>query len=277
MATKCYVFSRRGVSPVIATMILLAIFTVIVAASLSVSQTLLSGGYTQSDSSEAASMCSALAASVNRVGFAYGEAESVGYTFQSSTIAFIPNALKYTINFSVGASISVSTGVLLVATPAKHYSFGRNYYVTLYPAGVGLPIAPSSGPNSSAVWSIQDEYAMGGAEYVFTLVYPLPELVNTGISVGQEAVWRVYVLRLIGGSGVEPFSRSGYVSVGGLGEQVYSYTGVNSVSVQAISLTQAYPTGLFRVNTTGVQLGSDDGGAIVQIVVGNVSVSGTTM
>ncbi|MEM3710455.1 MAG: hypothetical protein QW453_00195 [Thermoprotei archaeon] len=271
MRIKCSMFNRRAVSPIVATTLLVAIFTILVAVALSVSQDVLSGGYTQSDSSQAASVCGALAGAVNRVGFSYGEAESVGYTFWSSSLAFIPSALVYTISFSNGESISVSTGVLVVATPATHFSYGGGYYETVYPAGGGHPVAPSTG---SVVWSIQDEDSVGKAEYVFTALFPLPELVNTGITVGGEQLWRIYMVNLVGGSSVESFAKSGYVSVEGLGQKVYSYGGVTGLSVQVSSLTQAYTTSFFKLNTTQTQFND---GVLVQVVVANVSLSGSTV
>jgi len=274
MSKKCYRFSRRGVSPVVATILLVAIFTVLVAVALGVAQDVLSGGYTQSDSSEAASVCSALGGAVSRVGFSYGAAESVGYTFKASSMVFIPAALEYTIQFSNGQSLTVSTGVLVVSTPATHFSFGGGYYETVYPAGGGYPVAPSTG---SVVWSIQDEGSVGGSEYVFTALYPVPELVNTTIVVGGEQVWRLYIIRLVGGgSSVVSFASSGYVSVEGLGEKVYSYGGVSGLSVGVSSLTQAYSTGFFRVTTTQAEFGGGAGGVVVQVVVANVSVGGST-
>jgi hypothetical protein len=273
MYRKCYRFSRRGVSPVVATILLVAIFTVLVAVALSVAQDVLSGGYTQSDSSEAASVCGALGGAVSRVGFSYGEAESVSYTFKTSSLVFIPGALGYTIEFSDDKSISVSTGVLIVGTPATHFSYGGSYFEAVYPPGGGYPVAPST---DSTVWSIQDEGSMGGAEYVFTALFPVPQLVNTTITVGGDQVWRLYIIRLVGGgSSVESFTKSGYISVEGLGEEVYTYSGVSTISVEVSSLTQAYPTGFFRISAANAEFGG--GGVIVQVVVANVSVSGSVI
>jgi len=45
--------------------------------------------------------------------------------------------------------------------------------------------------------------------------------------------------------------------------------------VEVSSLTQAYPTGFFRISAANAEFGG--GGVIVQVVVANVSVSGSVI
>lgn len=235
---------------------------------LSVAQDMLSEAYARSDSSEAASVCAALAAAASNVGFTYGEAQSVGYTFKASTVAFIPRALGYTLQFSDGAQIYLSTGVVVVATPYA----GMAHYTTIYPEGAQNPAAPSVGPSGSVVWSIQEPWPQGPAEYVYALVFTLPKLVDTGMNVGGLEVWRLYFINLVGAGGVESFSNSGYVTLSAQVQQVYAYSGVSWLSIGFSSQTPAYPTGFFNVGASKLEF---DGQVVVQVVVANVSVYGT--
>lgn len=274
MYRKCYSVRRRAVSPVVATIILVAIFTVLVGAALGVSRDLISGGYTQSDASEARSLCSALGAAVSTVAFTYSEAQSVGYTFRSTSTEFIPNALEYVIQLSGGPTIQVSTGLILAATPATQFSYGANYYSVVYPPNGGRPTAPTVGTASGDVWAIQEDNSSGHAEYVFTAVFAVPQLVDTGMVVGGQAVWRLYVVRLMGGPGVQVFSDSGYITVDGVGEQVYSYGNVTAISVATSSSGSPYPPGFLGLAGSSYTF-ADPGSVILQVVVANVTVSGT--
>lgn len=254
----------------VATIILVAIFTVLVGAALGVSQSLLSGAYTRSDSSEAASVCGALAAAASSTGFTYGEAQSVGYTFRSSSIAFIPGVLSYTVEFPGGGPIVLSTGIVVVGTPDAGY-FGPRY-TTIYPSGSHYPTAPSVGVGGSVAWAAQQVWSEGSAEYVFTYVYTLPRLVDTGLSVGGEEVWRLYFISLVGGGGgVESFTKAGYIELSALGGQVYTYSGVEELSVTYTSSSAAYPAGFFNISTTTFNFESP---VVLQVVVAQVAVSG---
>ncbi|MEM0322193.1 MAG: hypothetical protein QW613_07370 [Thermoprotei archaeon] len=128
---------KAGVSPVVATIILIAIFIIVVSAALAFTQTELTSYYAQSDLSQAQSFASNLAQAINSVAFTFGRSLSIGYGFKYAAIAYIPNVVKYTITISEQSgqtyTFQISTGILIVAISAHFYSLGENYEQTIYP------------------------------------------------------------------------------------------------------------------------------------------------
>lgn len=256
----------------------MAIFILLVGAALSISEQELSVGYVRADLSQERTVCSASSRAVDSVGFSFGAAQSVGYSFKSSAVAFVPNTFLYTLTLQLTDSQEVRleyySGIFLFATGSPHYAISENYYELVYPEGDGTRPAPlSDGATADTSFCSLVEQVTGGGNYFYAAVFTLPGLSNSSLSVNGEELWRLYAVSLVGASaGVEGFSRQGSVSFAGNGERVYSFANVVSLNVSVEQASSVYAPSIFFAPQASYVFASPSD---LQVVLGNVTVGGS--
>lgn len=288
--------AKRAVSPVVATIILLAVFIVVVGAALSFAQTELSSYYAQSDLNQAQSFASSMAQAINSVAFTFGRSISIGYGFKYAAIAYIPNALKYTITVQTTSSgtqtFYVYSGMLMVAISARFFSLGQSYQQTLYPTT--YPRLVSIGGGGSYTLAYSKEYFSSGQPYIYTVIVPIPLALN--ITQGGQTtqyVAKIYITQLVpvnqqsqppsGCNQSQPPQlkvvkynlTTGYVSAQGLGYASCAVSNVNSVTVSVTAINQLYPAGFFVFPQTSMSLNRPGTPWQLQLYVGVVGLGGS--
>ncbi|PSN84305.1 hypothetical protein B9Q02_09655 [Candidatus Marsarchaeota G1 archaeon BE_D] len=267
--------SKKAVSPVVATIILIAVFIAVVAAALSFATVELSSYYAQSDFNQSQNFVLSLAESLENVGFTFGRSVSIGYAFKYASVALIPVAIQYsvTLTFVSGSPITLSTytGFVLVAISGHYYSLGSNFYSIVYPPS--YKSLSSFGGSGSMGFAFMREYqtgGKGGGVFLDSVVVPIPLSLNLTLtsSIGSQSttqyITRIYLLQLSYYKTPLPLPTncatqnpptqkvvkfnltSGFLSLQGGSQTVCSYSGVKSVqiSVQGVPpYSQFYPVG----------------------------------
>ncbi|PSN96690.1 hypothetical protein B9Q04_00275 [Candidatus Marsarchaeota G2 archaeon BE_D] len=292
---------RAGVSPVVATIILIAIFIAVVSAALGFTQTELTSYYAQSDLNQAQSFASNLAQAVNSVAFTFGRSLSIGYGFKYATIAYIPNVLVYTITVTAADNtytFQIYTGILLVAISAHFYSLGQNYEQTIYPQKYTRLVSLGGAGSYSLAYS--KEYFTSGQPYIYTVIAPIPLAINNTITLQAgstqktQYVTKIYLAQLVPGNQQEQPPQSctqitppkigvvtynvttGYISTQGAGYASCTIANVESITVSASSASQLYPTSFFIFPSLQetIHPPSQGGEWQLQLYVGSVELGG---
>ncbi len=293
---------RAGVSPVVATIILIAIFVAVVSAALGFTQTELTSYYAQSDLNQAQSFASNLAQAINSVAFTFGRSLSIGYGYKYATVAYIPNVLTYTIKVTAASSIytfQIYTGILLIAISAHFYSLGQNYEQTLYPQSY-TRLASLGGAGSYSL-AYSKEYFTSGQAYIYTVIVPIPLAINntvslqTGSTKTTQYVTKIYLAQLVPGSQQEQPPQSctqttqpkigvvtynlttGYISAQGAGYASCTVANIESITISVSSASQLYQSSFFIFPSTQETINppsSQNGQWQLQLYVGPVELGG---
>jgi len=293
--------SKKAVSPVVATVILIAVFIAVVSAALSFAEVELSSYYAQSDLQQSSTLASQVAQGINAVALTFGRSVSIGYSFKYASIAVIPNVVKYVIQISSSECpnnmcyVYAYTGMLVIAIPAHYYSLGNDYMSTIYPAS--FPITKtfvSKGGSGSIALAFTKEFESNGIEFLYTVVVPVPLEVNTTQSIGGSQkipVVRLYFVQLSNLAQQYPLPsnctanppkasvsilslKSGYITVQGQGSQVCTVIGVTSISIQWYPMSTLYSSQFFNFPQTGQVIVFPNGNAELQVYIGDVGVGG---
>jgi len=291
-----------GVSPVVATIILIAIFIAVVSAALGFTQTELTSYYAQSDLNQAQSFASNLAQAVNSVAFTFGRSLSIGYGFKYATVAYIPNVLVYTITIEGEGgtyAFQIYTGILLVAISAHFYSLGRNYEQILYPQSYTRLVSLGGAGSYSLAYS--KEYFASGQPYIYTVIAPIPLAINNTVTLQAgstettQYVTKIYLAQLVPGSQQEQPPQSctqtaqpkigvvtynlttGYISAQGAGYASCTVANVESIKISVSSVSQLYPSSFFIFPSTSetIHPPSQNGEWQIQFYVGPVELGGS--
>ncbi|MEM3655837.1 MAG: hypothetical protein QXP58_04940 [Thermoprotei archaeon] len=292
---------KAGVSPVVATIILIAIFIIVVSAALNFADTELSGYYAQSDLQQSRSVSSQVAQSINSVAFTFGRSLSVGYSFKYASIAIIPDVMEYLITVQSEScpnnecQLTAYTGMLLIGIPAKYYTLGNNYQSIIYPGVFNLSKTfVSKGGSGSMALAFSKEFESGSNLFLYTAVIPLPLETNTTQSpLGSNPVFvvRIYLTQVSTLLNPYPLSpscsapppqspvyvfqqKSGFISVQGQGEEVCTINNIQSVEITAKPMGTLYPAGFFGFNSGQTINFNSNKNVELQVFIGDVGMGG---
>ncbi len=286
---------RRAISPVIATVILLAVFIALVSAALAFVDTELTSYYANSDLASSSTFAQNYAQAVQSVGMTFGRSLSIGYGVKYAQLAFIPAALQYTI--TVGSqSCLIVTGFLLSAISASYYSLGKNYYINYYPGKFsGLSSIGASGSFARA-FATEYQSTPNSPFFLDTVVMGIPQVTNFMLTTPGSSpvnITRIYLPELYYRNNPIPMdcsgsmgpstevtrftSPTGYISAQGQGLQVETYSSTSTTFQITASATPAfssqYPLSFYHFSSS-TQTFHIQSGQEIQIFIGDIEVLG---
>ena len=198
---------KRGVSPVVSTVIMTGSIVALLSITLVFANSFLWSKVAESDFNSAKQLMKTIGLQIDDVAWTVGRTETIQYSSNYGEITLLSSALNYTVYVKTRGSgtyqflDSCLVGVLLFNIPTSRYSLGNNYYELIFPSQNNtLTLTGTSAP-------VMREFAveklpMGDGSYIRVVVAPCIRSLFSTINMSGSSTYyvKLYLPHLTQGS-----------------------------------------------------------------------------
>ena len=187
---------KRGMSPVVSTVIMTGAMVVILGVALVFANNLLWSRVAEGDFDSSRQLMQSVALQIDDVAWTTGRTETIRYASQYGAIEFEANVLNYTVNVTVGAvvhSYNYSTGALMFNIPTSRYSISDYYWERIFPeTDENLTLKGTSAP-VARVFAVE-RTPMPDGKYIRVVTAPSIRVLNSSITTGTSTYYiKIYL------------------------------------------------------------------------------------
>jgi flagellin-like protein len=260
---------RRGLSPVISTVIMTAAIIVLVLVAMSYGQSYLTLSIAQNEFNTNEQFMQTTGLQIDNVAWMIGRAQTIQYSSTYGSLQVLPDALTYTVQMFNGATLvntaTLQTGIILYNVPTTEYSLGKNYLHPIGSSNSSFLQSGSAAPDSYA-YAIE-KLPMSDGNFLRIVVVPTIRMMTT--TVGNEKYTEFYMPILTNGTS-PGLSQSVTLICKNVNQ--YLQSGITQITITASFPmdSKGFDSAFFPFQTTTQTLALD---STVQLYVGEVSVS----
>jgi hypothetical protein len=187
--------NRKGVEPVVATVIITGTIIALVTAATVFANNLLTASIAQGDFNSAKQYMQTVAMQIDDVAWQIGQTETVSYSSRYGTVNALNGALKYTIiltNTTGSKTYTINTGMVYFYMRVSYYSISNNYFSQIWPSRVLNPINNGSAAPVATVFAVE-KMPMSDGSYIRVVAAPVIRLINSTITATQTTTYFLYL------------------------------------------------------------------------------------
>ncbi len=248
--------SRRGVSPLISTWLIMVTTMLALSVTLGYTQSTLTRKNGETDFESAKNFMRNLGLQVDDVAWVKGRVDTVHFTSQYGQLEYLPGAVTYTIDFydasnaHLGSTVIVDCDIFMYNMPVEKYYLEEGYYQTLISEGDDNLILTGVNAPVTRVFATQSSI-VGNNQYLRIALVPAIRYQSYNVTYGATTRYiRLYIPKLQPGySSNQPKS----VVLTGLDINTEIRQGVRKivVSVDFPLLDQNYDNNFFKFQPPG--------------------------
>jgi hypothetical protein len=239
------VSGKRGMSPVVSTVIMTGAIVVILGVTLFFANNLLWSRVAEGDFESSRQLMQSIGLQIDDVAWTTGRTETIRYATQYGDIEFEPDVLNYTVNVTVGAvvhSYNYSTGALMFNLPTSRYSISDDYWARIFPeTDENLTLKGTSAP-VARVFAVEST-PMPDGKYIRVVTAPSIRVLNSSITTGTSTFFVKIYLPVLNLTYSPRLSQSITLT----GESLNAYT-INDVD--SIDIAVSFPSAGSGFNST---------------------------
>jgi len=185
--------NKKGVEPVIATVIITGTIIVLITVATIFANNLLSANLAQSDFNSAKQFMQTIGLQIDDVAWKIGQTDTTSYSSRYGTMNS-PNAiLTYTINVTTNSGVTTifsqnSTGIIYFYMPTSYYSISNNYFSQIFPSQVSTLTYMGSSAPVAKVFAVE-KMPMHDGSYIRVVAAPAVRVINSTISTGTNSTF----------------------------------------------------------------------------------------
>jgi len=225
---------KRGISPVISSVIMTGAMVAILSVTLAFANNFLWARVAEGDFDSSKQLMHTVGLQIDDVAWTVGRTETIRYASQYGEVVFEPSVLIYNVSVN-GESELYETGILMFNLPTSRYSITNDYWENIFPdQNENLTLKGTSAP-VARVFAIE-RTPMPDGKYIRVVVAPSVRVLFSSINSSTNTYYvRMYLPVLSAG---ESPRLSETLTL--TGESVKAYT-INNVT--SISVTVDFPKG----------------------------------
>ena len=175
--------NKRGIEPVVATIIITATIIALVTVAMVFADNLLTTSIAQGDFNSAKQFMQTIAMQIDDVAWQMGQTETVRYASTYGTMNVLNGALNYTIvmTSTTGSKQTYTflTGITYFYMATSYYSVSNNYFSQVWPSQVLNPVNNGSSAPVATVFAVE-KLPLNGS-YIRVVAAPVIRLTNSTI------------------------------------------------------------------------------------------------
>lgn len=184
--------NRKGIEPVVATVIITGTIIALVTVATIFANNLLTASIAQSDFSSAKQFLQTVAMQIDDVAWQAGQTETVSYSSSYGTVTALNGALKYTVTMTstTGSkqTYTFSTGIIYFYMPVSYYSISNNYSSQVWPSQIQNPVNNGSTAPVATVFAVE-KMPMSDGSYIRVVAAPVIRLINSTIKTAANSTF----------------------------------------------------------------------------------------
>jgi hypothetical protein len=180
--------NKKGIEPVVATVIITGTIIALVTAAMIFANNLLAASIAQGDFNSAKQYMQTVGMQIDDVAWQMGK-ETVSYSSTYGSVSVLNGALNYSITMTPTTgkpqTISFSTGIIYFYMPVSCYSISNNYFSQVWPSQVLNPINNGSTAPVATVFAVE-KMPMSDGNYLRVAVAPVIRLITSNITTAMN-------------------------------------------------------------------------------------------
>ena len=173
---------KRGMSPVVSTVIMTGAMIAILSVALVFANNLLWSKVAEGDFDSSRQLMQSVGLQIDDVAWTVGRTQTIRYASQYGDIEFRSDVLNYTVTVN-GEEKSYETGILMFNIPTSRYSISDDYWAKIYPErDENLTLKGTSAP-VARVFAVEST-PMPDGKYIRVVVAPSIRVLNSSITTG---------------------------------------------------------------------------------------------
>lgn len=222
---------KRGISPVISSVIMTGAIVAILSVALVFANDLLWSRVAEGEFNSSEQMMQTAGLQIDDVAWTAGRTETIGYASQYGSVVLEPSVITYNVTVVTDegpTSFVDTTGVLMFNMPTSRYSISDDYWARIYPdPDDSLTLTGTSAP-VARVFAIE-RTPMPDGKYIRVVTAPSIRVLSSAINTSTNTYYiRMYLPVLSAG---ESPRLTQSITFTGESVQAYTLDGVLSVSV----------------------------------------------
>lgn len=225
---------KRGLSPVISSVIMTAAIVAILSVALVFANNLLWSRVAEGDFNSSKQLMQTVGLQIDDVAWTTGRTETINYATQYGSVVFEPSVLTYNVTVN-GESEVYDTGILMFNMPTSRYSISDDYWARIFPDPDEHLILTGTSAPVTRVFAIE-RTPMPDGKYIRVVAAPSIRVLYSAINTSSNTYYiRMYLPVLSAG---ESPRLSQSITFTGESVEAHTLNGVESVSVSV-----AFPRG----------------------------------
>jgi hypothetical protein len=174
---------KRGMSPVVSTVIMTGAMVAILGVALVFANNLLWSRVAEGDFESSKQLMQSIGLQIDDVAWTIGRTETIRYATQYGDIEFEPDVLTYTVTVN-GVPEQYETGILMFNIPTSRYSISDDYWAKIFPeTDENLTLKGTSAP-VARVFAVEST-PMPDGKYIRVVVAPSIRVLYSNITTGN--------------------------------------------------------------------------------------------
>jgi hypothetical protein len=241
---------KRGMSPVVSTVIMTGAMVVILSVALVFANNLLWSRVAEGDFDSSKQLMQSVGLQIDDVAWTTGRTETIRYASQYGDIEFRSDVLNYTVTVN-GEEQSYETGILMFNIPTSRYSISDDYWAKIFPErDENLTLKGTSAP-VARVFAVEST-PMPDGKYIRVVVAPSIRFLVSSITTAENATCYVKMyLPVLNLTDSPRLSQSITLT----GQSMVAYT-INNV--ESINVTVSFPSASSGFNSTFFKFPGDN-------------------
>ena len=225
---------KRGLSPVISSVIMTGAIIAILSVALVFANNLLWSRVAEGDFNSSKQLMQTVGLQIDDVAWTTGRTETINYATQYGSVVFEPSVLTYNVTVN-GESEVYDTGILMFNMPTSRYSITDGYWHRIFPdPDVSLCLTGTSAP-ITRVFAIE-RTPMPDGKYIRVVAAPSIRVLYSAINTSSNTYYiRMYLPVLSAGESPRLSQ-----SITFTGESVEAHT---TNDVESVSVSVTFPRG----------------------------------
>jgi hypothetical protein len=225
---------KRGMSPVVSTVIMTGAIVAILSVALVFANNLLWSRVAEGDFESSKQLMQSVALQIDDVAWTTGRTETIRYASQYGDIEFEAEVLNYTVTVD-GEEKSYETGILMFNIPTSRYSISDDYWAKIFPQTYeNLTLKGTSAP-VARVFAVEST-PMPDGKYIRVVVAPSIRVLTSSITTSESSTCYVKMYLPVLNAGESPRLLQ---SITLTGESFNAYT---KNDVDSINVTVSFPS-----------------------------------
>jgi hypothetical protein len=243
---------KRGMSPVVSTVIMTGAMVAILSVALVFANNLLWSKVAEGEFGSSKQLMQSVGLQIDDVAWTTGRTETIRYATQYGDIEFEPDVLTYNVTVN-GESELYTTGILMFKIPTYRYSISDGYWAKIFPeTDENLTLKGTSAP-VARVFAVEST-PMPDGKYIRVIVTPSIRVLYSNITSGNPPTTTHYVRMYLPILNLTYSPRLSQ-SITLTGESLNSFTRNN---VDSINVTVSFPGAGFGFNSTFFRFPGDN-------------------
>jgi hypothetical protein len=218
---------KRGMSPVVSTVIMTGAMVVILSVALVFANNLLWSRVAEGDFDSSKQLMQSVGLQIDDVAWTVGRTQTIRYASQYGDIEFESDVLNYTVTVN-GVPEQYETGILMFTLPTSRYSINNGYWERIFPdPDESLTLTGTSAP-VARVFAVE-RTPMPDGKYIRVVAAPSIRVLYSSINSSENTHYiRMYLPVLTAG---ESPRLSQSITLTGDSVNAYTTNGISSISV----------------------------------------------